>query len=202
LLDSQPVWLCALETILEQAGFASVSTRSSGEALKMLHGVGFAVFLIGIDGQADWEQLIDAAARRKRTPRLVVVATDENPLTVERALEAGVDAYLAKRADPEDIPFVVRQVLSPEVYEVRPSLESAAKGRDGNPQQPGGLTSREQQILGIVAQGSSNAEIAKTLGIRETTVKGHLWRLYKKIGVPNRTTAARWVARSQLLAGE
>jgi DNA-binding NarL/FixJ family response regulator len=202
MLDSQPVWLRAIENILAEAGFPTVSTLSSDEALKMLSRVKFAVFLIGIDGQEDWEQLINAAARRQRTSKRVVIAADDNPLTVERALEIGVDAYVVKRAEPEDIPFVVRQVLLPEVYEVRPSLERAAKGQDRNPQQPGGLTPREQEILGILAQGSSNAEIAQTLGISETTVKGHLWRLYQKLGVPNRTSAARWVARSQLLARE
>jgi DNA-binding NarL/FixJ family response regulator len=202
MLDSQPVWLRAIESILAEAGFPTVSTLSSGEALKMLSRVKFAVFLIGIDGQGDWEQLVNAAARRQRTTKRVVIAADDDPLTVERAIEIGVDAYVVKRAEPEDIPFVVRQVLLPEVYEVRPSLERAAKGQDGNPQQSGGLTPREQEILGIVAQGSSNAEIAEALGISETTVKGHLWRLYQKLGVPNRTSAARWVARSQLLARE
>jgi DNA-binding NarL/FixJ family response regulator len=54
-------------------------------------------------------------------------------------------------------------------------------------------TPREREIVRLVAQGRSNAEIAKALAIREATVKGHLWRLYRKIGVSNRTVAARWV---------
>jgi DNA-binding NarL/FixJ family response regulator len=198
VLDTQPVWLHAIENILAEAGFRTTSTMSSEEALRTLRHQKIAVFLIGIDGLPDWGRVIEAA-RRKPAPKIVVIAADEDPGVVERALELGADAFAAKRAQPEDIQFVVRQVLSPEVYEVRPVLGSSAKGRSGSRQQAGGLTAREHQILGLVAQGRSNAEIAKALGITEPTVKGHLWRLYRKIGVPNRTAAARWVARSQLL---
>jgi two-component system nitrate/nitrite response regulator NarL len=201
VLDSQPVWLRAIESILAEAGFETISTGSSEEALTTLRRQKVAVLLLGIDGLEDWERVLEAARRKRpRAPKLVVMAAHEDPRTVERALELGADAYVAKRAQPEDVPFVVRQVLSPEVYEVRPAFRSTSKSRDPNGPPPGsGLTPREHEILGLVAQGRSNAEIAKELGISEPTVKGHLWRLYRKIGVPNRTAAARWVTRSQLL---
>jgi DNA-binding NarL/FixJ family response regulator len=201
VLDTQPVWLRAVENLLAEAGFQTTSAMSSEEALRTLRRQKVAVFLIGIDGLAEWERVIEAA-RRKAPPKIVVIAANEDPRMVERALELGADAYAAKRAQPEDLQFVVRQVLSPEVYEVRPALGSPAEDRSRGRRQAGGLTSREHEILGLVAQGRSNAEIAKTLGISEPTVKGHLWRLYRKIGVPNRTAAARWVARSQLLDRE
>jgi DNA-binding NarL/FixJ family response regulator len=204
VVDSQPVWLRAIESILADAGFEAVSTGSSDEALTTLRRQKVAVLLLGIDGLEDWERVLEAARRKEpRPPKLIVMAAHEDPRTVERALELGADAYVAKRARPEDVPFVVRQVLSPEVYEVRPAFRSSARSQDSADPSPGaGLTPREHEILGLVAQGRSNAEIAKELGISEPTVKGHLWRLYRKIGVTNRTAAARWVARSQLLDRE
>lgn len=204
MLDRQPVWLRAIESILAEAGYDVIPTGSSEEALTTLRRQKVAVLLLGIDGLEDWERVLEAARRKgPRAPKLIVMAAHEDPRTVERALELGADAYVAKRAQPEDVPFVVRQVLSPEVYEVRPAFGSTAKNQDSGEPQPGnGLTPREHEILGLVAQGRSNAEIAKELGITEPTVKGHLWRLYRKIGVPNRTAAARWVARSQLLDRE
>jgi DNA-binding NarL/FixJ family response regulator len=204
VLDTQPVWLRAIESILAEAGFEAISTASTDEALTTLRRQKVAVLLLGIDGLEDWERVVEAARRKgPRAPKLIVMAGHEDPRTVERALELGADAYVAKRAQPEDVPFVVRQVLSPEVYEVRPAFRRSAKNPRANEGRPGnGLTPRENEILGLVAQGRSNADIAKALGISEPTVKGHLWRLYRKIGVPNRTAAARWVARSQLLDRE
>ncbi len=204
VLDAQPVWLRAIENILADAGFEPISTGSIDEAITTLRRQRVAVLLIGIDGLQDWGRVLDAARRAgPHAPKLVVMASHEDPRTVERALELGADAYVAKRAQPEDVPFVVRQVLSPEVYEVRPAFGSSAKSRDPGEGLPGaGLTPRERETLGLVAQGRSNAAIAKELGISERTVKGHLWRLYRKIGVPNRTAAARWVARSHLLDRE
>lgn len=202
LLDTQPVWLRAVESILQDAGFETFSTASEREALATLRRQRFAALMVGVDGLTDWGRVLKSLHRSKATPKVVVVAADENPETVESALELGADAYVVRRAQPEDIPFVIRQVLSPEVYEVRPAFENETKGRGRNQQQPAGLTPREHEILRLVAQGRSNLEIAKALSITEPTVKGHLWRLYRKIGVANRTAAARWVARSQLLDSE
>jgi DNA-binding NarL/FixJ family response regulator len=202
MLDSQPVWLRAVETILRDAGFEISSTTSSEQALTALRHGKFAVLMVGIDGFRDWERVLETVRRRKVAPKLVVVAANEERATVERALKLGADAYIVKRAQPEDIPFVIRQVLSPEVYEIRPSLEGGSTAQEHKRQQPAGLTVREREILQLVAQGRSNGEIARTLEISEPTVKGHLWRVYRKIGVANRTAAARWVARSQLLDNE
>lgn len=197
ILDSQPVWLRAVETILGEAGFDAVSATSEAEALAELRRDTFVVLMVGIDGLHEWERVLETVRRRDTRPKLVVVAADEAPETVDRALELGADAFVAKRALPEDIPFAIRQVLSPEVYEIRPSLQNGPKTKARSRQQPAGLTAREQEVLQLVAQGRSNAEIAKRLQITEPTVKGHLWRVYRKIGVANRTAAARWVARSQ-----
>ena len=54
------------------------------------------------------------------------------------------------------------------------------------------LSAREVQILELVAEGRTNREIARTFWVTETTVKFHLTRIYRKIGVSNRTAAAMW----------
>lgn len=198
VIDSQPVWLRAVEGILREAGFAVVSADSYERALASERRDSPAVLMLGIDGTREWEHVIETVRRRKRAPKLIVVAAGEDGGLVERALALGADAFVGKRALPEDIAFAVRQVLEPEVYEVRPAAGGSST-RPGKKRRPGGLTPREQQILQLLALGRSNAEIARKLAISEPTVKGHLWRLYRKIGVANRTAAARWVTQGQPL---
>lgn len=202
ILDTQPVWLRAVEGILRTAGFETTSVESSTEARSALRRERFDILMLGIDGLPDWRHVLDGV-RRDAGPKVVVVGADEAPTTVDLALRLGADAYVVRRAKPEDIPFVVRQVLSPEVYEVKPSFEGEpARARGRGPGKLAELTSREREVLGLVARGRSNLEIAKMLEITEPTVKGHLWRLYRKIGVRNRTAAARWATRSQRLGSD
>ena len=59
-------------------------------------------------------------------------------------------------------------------------------------EQSGRLSAREVEILDLVAEGRTNREIARQFWVTETTVKFHLSRIYRKIGVTNRTAAAMW----------
>jgi DNA-binding CsgD family transcriptional regulator len=62
-----------------------------------------------------------------------------------------------------------------------------------------GLTRRELEILKLVAEGDSNAQLAKMLWVTEQTVKFHLSNIYRKLGVSNRTEASRWAQLHGLL---
>ena len=198
-LDRQPVWLRAVESIVGAAGFDVQATSSVEEALAALDRERPDVLMLGVDDEPDAERLLERVRERAAETKLVVVAADDDLRAVERALEIGADAYVVKRAQPHDLVFVVRQVLSPEVYEVRPAGgDESQRVPDA---EPAGLTPREQDILRLVALGRSNAEVGRLLSISERTVKGHLWRLYRKLGVSTRTAAAQW-ARSQLPDGE
>lgn len=200
VLDAQPVWLRAVEGILSEAKFSTASTTSPKEALRLLARERFDVMMVGVDFAPDFdEKRLFVKARTLRSAlKLIVVSAIENQPAIERALKLGADAYVVKRAQPADLVFAVRQVLAPEVYQVRPTLD--AKSEAGAPLAAvPRLTAREDEILRHLAQGRPNAEIAKRLAISERTVKGHLSRLYRKIGVPNRTGAARWAQLRGLL---
>ena len=106
---------------------------------------------------------------------------------------------MIKTADPEDFASAVRQSFEPSVF-----LPIAA----GTPEQGGmrdedvPLTRRELEILRLAAEGRSNAELARQLWVTEQTVKFHLSNIYRKLGVANRTEAARWAQRNGLLPVE
>jgi DNA-binding NarL/FixJ family response regulator len=198
VLDHEPVWLKALKSTLEAAGLAVTAATTASEALKLLRGRRFAVAMIGIDRDGfDWERFLERAKLRAPDCKLIVVSHNDPLGKVGKALERGADSYVVKRVEPEDIVFAVRQSLSPGVYQVS-SPPVRLRGRRTTPQQP--LTPREQEILRLLADGWSNAEIAERLSIKEPTVKSHLWRLYRKIGVGSRTAAVAWASASQRLS--
>ena len=189
------MWLKALKSTLEAAGLKITTTSSPTEALKLLRDRGFAVAMVGIDSDRfDWQRFLERAKLGAPSCKLIVVSHEDRLRTVARSLELGAAAYVVKRAEPEDLVFAVRQALSPAVYQVT-SKPVRLPGRRTTPQQP--LTPREQEILRLLAEGCSNAEIAARLSIKEPTVKSHLWRLYRKIGVGSRTAAVAWATASR-----
>lgn len=111
------------------------------------------------------------------------------------ALEVGASGFLLKNAAPEDLVDAVRVVargdalLAPEV--TRRVLErfAARPGRAARPDLAGALSERERQVLLLVAQGLSNAEIAARLVVGEATVKTHVSRVLDKLGVRDRLQA-------------
>jgi len=197
VLDAQSVWLRAVERIAEEAGFRATSTSSVTEALKLLQRGGFELVVVGKDAGGEnlnsW-RLLQRAKKLVPTAKFILVGDDEDLAVVQRAFEAGADAYVTKRVEPEDFVFAIRQVLAPALYLVWPFVGSP-RSTERRSDRPFGLTRRESEVLDLIAQGRSNAQIATELGIREQTVKGHLWRLYRKLGVSNRTAAARWAEK-------
>jgi DNA-binding NarL/FixJ family response regulator len=193
VLDLQAVWLRAVAQIARDAGFAPTTTSSAAEAIKALRRDSFDVVMFGVDAGEEnltWMQLLSRLKKVAPRAKFILVDDEEDQEVLNRALAASVDAYLTRRVEPEDLAFAFRQVLAPALYLIWPfvsSRRSAERGRG----RPFGLTRRESEALELLSQGRSNAEIARELGITEQTVKGHLWRLYRKLGVTNRTAAAR-----------
>jgi DNA-binding NarL/FixJ family response regulator len=187
--------LGALKTTLEAAELKVTTTDSPSDALKLLRERRFAAAMVGIDSERfDWERFLKRAKRRAPACKLIVVSHQDSLAAVGKALELGADAYVVKRAEPEDLVFAVRQALSPAVYQVTGRLVHLPNRRMA-PHQP--FTRREDEILRLLAEGCSNTEIARRLSIKEPTVKSHLWRLYRKIGVRSRTAAIAWETASR-----
>jgi DNA-binding NarL/FixJ family response regulator len=195
--DAQSVWLRAVERTADDAGFATTTTSSQGDALRLLERGGYHVVMLPVDGDCgdlSWTQLLSRCRKLAPGARFILVGDEEDEPLLRRALEAGADAYLTRRVEPEDLVFAIRQVLAPAMYLIWPF--ASPRRWSENEELPFDLTRREFEALDLIAQGRSNAEIAKELGITEQTVKGHLWRLYRKLGVSNRTDAARWAERA------
>ncbi|MCL1870384.1 MAG: response regulator transcription factor [Promicromonosporaceae bacterium] len=130
-------------------------------------------------------------------PRVLVLTTYETDADILRAVEAGATGYLLKDTPRDALVRGIRAaaqgqtVLAPTVATRLVGSVRASAER---------LTPREAEVLGLVAEGCSNAEAARRLFIGEATVKTHLLRAFAKLGVDDRTGAVTEARRRGWLA--
>jgi len=146
------------------------------------------------------------ATRRLRVEapevRVVVLTTYSDDRSVLDALRAGARGYLTKDASGEQIHEALRQVvddhavIDPAVQ--RHVVDAIAAESTSPPRFPDGLTPREAEVLSLMAQGLSNAEIASDLTVSEATVKSHVNHLFAKIGARDRAQAVAYAFRHDL----
>ncbi|OEJ31391.1 response regulator [Streptomyces subrutilus] len=132
--------------------------------------------------------------------RVLIVTSFTEQRTAVPALRAGAAGYVYKDIDPDALAGAIRSVhaghvlLQPEVAQVLLAQEDqgASTGRQGS------LTDREREVLGLVADGRSNREIARALVLSEKTVKTHVSNILMKLDLSDRTQAALWAVRHGL----
>jgi DNA-binding NarL/FixJ family response regulator len=138
--------------------------------------------------QLDGIACLDTVRMRHPDVKVAMVSGVQDPEVIENALRHGASAFILKSVNPDDLAAVVRHIMSGTVIQslgVPAERETAADtGHE--------LTERETAILDGLARGLSNHAIAKELWIAEPTVKFHVRNIYRKLGVANRTAAARF----------
>jgi DNA-binding NarL/FixJ family response regulator len=137
---------------------------------------------------------------RKEHPdiKVAILSVSQEPDTIQSALKRGASAYIVKSVDPDDLAAALRQAIDGNVFTTAGVTEEPGQraARDA------GLTERELMIVRAVARGLSNEAIAKELWVAEQTVKFHLTNIYRKLGVSNRTEAARYAFERGLVEHE
>jgi DNA-binding NarL/FixJ family response regulator len=207
LLDPHPIWLDAIEIVLERVGVGAVAKTTSGaQAIELVEELQPRLLTLEIDSQPGEPDGI-AVLRRARVAavnlRAIVLSRIHETRFVDAALAAGASAYLVKTAHPDDVAAAVRQAFDQSVSAPATSVSNGGAARRRTARNlPGGLTRRELQILKLAAEGHSNVVLARMLWVTEQTVKFHLSNVYRKLGVTNRTEAARWAQVNGLLGDE
>ncbi|MEE9414415.1 MAG: response regulator transcription factor [Acidimicrobiales bacterium] len=147
-----------------------------------------------LDGVEATRQICERG--RSDDPRVIILTTFDLDEYVYAALSAGASGFLLKDAPPDDLVNAVRVVaagdalLAPSV--TRRLIEDYASGKKSIPTpNPAieSLTTRENEVLRLIAKGLSNAEIASELFLGETTVKTHVGRVLMKLAVRDRVQA-------------
>jgi DNA-binding NarL/FixJ family response regulator len=208
IVEDHPLMQTALEATLERAeGFTVVGTATSGLQAEPLVSrtqpdlVLLDLQLPGLDG------LSCLALLRERHPEMTVVILSgvEDDELIERALSGGAAALVKKSISPADLPVLLRQVLQGSVKFATPRIARAVVTKATRESRldvvraeacgETGLTARELEVLEMVARGLPNRAVAEELFLSDQTVKRHLRKVYRKLGVANRTEAARTAYR-------
>jgi len=128
-----------------------------------------------------------------RSRRVVVYSWNLHPHLIENARRQGAHGYLSKTLSARELVAALEAVHAGEVVisAPPPRRSRSAVGLDW-PGRTEGLTDRESEVLALITQGMSNAEIAELTFLSPNTVKSYIRTVYRKIGVASRTQAVLW----------
>jgi DNA-binding NarL/FixJ family response regulator len=201
--DRHLLWIEAVESVLERAEIGVVGRATTTEAaleavLRSRPSMLVTDSVVATDDDADGVVLIERAREELPELRAIVVSMIDGRATIERAFAAGASAYVMKSAHPDDLASAARQAFDHSLY-FAGTARLVAPAPVANAAAQADLTRREEEILRLVAEGHSNAQLARMLWVTEQTVKFHLSNVYRKLDVANRTEAARWAQLNGLL---
>lgn len=149
-------------------------------------------------------ELIQELASVLEDTRIVVLSSDLDEEWLGQLFEAGATGAISKKTHPRIVGMLLSETLKGHVFHrfacMRPG-RGGAVATDGtiSADQTASLTSRQLEILRLVAAGSTNCEVARELWVTEQTVKFHLRNIYRKLGVANRTEASHIAHMSGLV---
>lgn len=211
LVDDHAVMRAGFRMILEAAGDIEIAGEAADGAAAVATASAEHPDVICMDVQMPGMDGLEATRRIVADPgnsaAVVVVTTFDRDDYLFQALDAGASGFLLKNAGPEELTAAVRvaaagdALLAPAV--TRRVIERFARPPAEAPAAPAGaipveLTEREQEVLRLVAQALSNAEIGERLFIGEATVKTHVSNVLQKLGVRDRVAAVVWAHRHGL----
>jgi DNA-binding NarL/FixJ family response regulator len=171
-------------------------------AIELLEKASIDIILLDIHmPRLDGLGCLDIITERWPNKPVIVLTVDEDPEVAHEAMRRGAAAFVPKFVRPADLASIVRQVASGSVIIGGPRRASLVEESEANGQaETHGLTERELEVLGLVAQGKSNAEIAGALFVTIKTVKYHLTGIFTKLGLKNRTEAAAYAINNGLIS--
>ena len=141
--------------------------------------------------------------KKKEYELKVLILTVHNELEyLLKAVDIGVDGYILKDSESAELKRAIQSVLAGENYvqaSLIPALNNRLANRDIDKDKIDLLTNRELEVLIQVANGMINKEIATNLNISERTVKNHVSNIFKKIDVSDRTQAAVFAIKNNII---
>jgi DNA-binding NarL/FixJ family response regulator len=191
IANDRPLFIAGATEVLERDGdFEIVGVASDGAELMSLIAERHPdVILIDL-GTPGLEGLAGVDRIRSTYPSVAIVVLSDaaDPVETQAAVQHGASGVVFTTIDPRDLGTAIRNAVQQTAFHAiapPPLATEPANELD--------LSPRELEVLEAVATGLSNRKVAATLWVSEPTVKFHLTNIYRKLGVTNRTQAARWL---------
>lgn len=174
------------------------------DCLSLIHKIPADVLLLDINmpRKNGLEVLETLKSKRNNKIKVLILTIHNETEYLLKAVDIGVDGYILKDSGFDELKEAIYCVYHGESYiqpSLFPALNSRLVKRDIDKEKIERLSKREMSALILVAQGFSNRDIAKKLEISERTVKNHLSNIFKKIEVTDRTQAAVFAIRNNLI---
>lgn len=207
IVESRELLGIGIREVLDRAPGIEIiaQVQSPDQAMSVIDAAAPDVVLVDVPQEADAADAVRRLHQGAPDSPLVVLGGEDDDASIIEAMEVGATAHVAEVAEPGELVATIRRVADGEdplkdELVARPDLverildnvrDTIMADREAtNP-----LTTRELEILALVAGGLRNREIAQTLAVSEQTVKNHLSTVLHKFGVPNRTQAVAYAVR-------
>lgn len=195
-----------LKQLLELEGqFKVIAEASDGvECLDILSKEAPDVLLLDINmpNKNGLDVLKELNQSGNRKVKVLVLTVHNEVEYLIKAVELGVDGYVLKDSESSELKKAIMTILNGETYiqpDLIPMLNAKMISMENDHDKIDSLTKRELDVLKNLAIGMYNKEIATKLEISERTVKNHVSNIFKKIGVSDRTQAAVFAIRNNLI---
>ena len=147
-------------------------------------------------------EVLEEIKKRSIDVKVLILTVHNEVEYLLKAVDIGVDGYLLKDSESAELKKAINAVMSGENYiqpNLIPALNNRLIARDMDKDKIESLTKRELEVLIQVANGMFNKEIATSLNISERTVKNHISNIFKKIDVSDRTQAAVFAIKNDII---
>ena len=147
-------------------------------------------------------EVLEALKAKKDPVKVLILTVHSEVEYLVKAVDIGANGYILKDSGSAELKQAIMDIINNDSYiqpSLIPALNSRLINRDLDKERLKSLTKREVEILAQVASGMFNKEIANNLGISERTVKNHISNIFKKIDVSDRTQAAVFAIRNNII---
>ena len=192
LADDHVLMREGIRQLLEFDGTISVIAEANNgvECMEQLLSVHPDILLLDINMPVmNGIEVLQEIKKKNISVKVLVLTVHNEVEYLLKAVDIGIDGYIMKDAESAELKKAINCIMQGETY-IQPSLVPALNSR---------LVSRELEVLIEVANGMFNKEIATSLNISERTVKNHISNIFKKIDVSDRTQAAVFAIKNNLI---
>lgn len=194
-----------LKQLLEMDGEIKVVGEASDgyECLNCINKANPDIILLDINmPNLDGLQVLSIMKQQHMKNKVIILTIHNEIDYLIKALDLGCNGYVLKDSNSSILKKAIENVYNGSTYiepQLTPLLNASLAERDVLKDKLNYLTKREIQVLKLISNGMFNKEIASMLGISERTVKNHVSNIFKKISVSDRTQAAVFAIRNNLI---